>query len=90
MTAVASPAPPRSVVRTRRRSGQFWLQLAFTLLVCAFLIVPVFMSILAGLTQNYFQGGRRERPHFRVGGEGVGASTRPSIARSASRSPASR
>jgi putative spermidine/putrescine transport system permease protein len=40
---------------TMRRPG-FYLQLAFTLLVCAFLIVPVFMSILAGLTQNYFQG----------------------------------
>jgi len=38
-----------------RRPG-FYLQLAFTLLVCAFLIVPVLMSILAGLTQNYFLG----------------------------------
>ena len=38
-----------------RRPG-FYLQLAFTLLVCAFLIVPIFMSILAGLTQNYFRG----------------------------------
>ncbi|HVJ59660.1 MAG TPA: ABC transporter permease subunit [Burkholderiaceae bacterium] len=58
MTAVASPAPPRSVVRTRRRSGQFWLLLAFTLTVCAFLIVPVWMSMLAGVTQNYFVGWR--------------------------------
>jgi putative spermidine/putrescine transport system permease protein len=32
------------------------LQLAFTLAVCAFLVVPVFMSILAGLTQNFFVG----------------------------------
>jgi putative spermidine/putrescine transport system permease protein len=33
-------------------AGQ-WL---VTLLLCAFLIVPVVMSILAGLTVNYFQG----------------------------------
>ena len=29
-------------------------QLAFTLLVCAFLIVPVVLSIIAGVTENYF------------------------------------
>jgi len=34
----------------------FTLQLAFTLSVCAFLIVPVILSILAGLTDNYFVG----------------------------------
>jgi putative spermidine/putrescine transport system permease protein len=34
----------------------FGLQLALTLLMCAFLLVPVVMSILAGLTQNYFRG----------------------------------
>lgn len=39
-----------------RRRPQFYLQLAFTILVCAFLIVPVFMSIAAGVTVNYFQG----------------------------------
>jgi len=39
-----------------RRSGYFYAQLAFTLLVCAFLIVPVFMSIIAGLTENFFIG----------------------------------
>ncbi len=39
-----------------RRGGHFYLQLAFTLLVCAFLIVPVFMSIVAGLTENFFIG----------------------------------
>jgi putative spermidine/putrescine transport system permease protein len=36
-----------------------WLaagQWTVTLLLCAFLIVPVVMSILAGLTVNYFQG----------------------------------
>ncbi|WP_341895928.1 ABC transporter permease subunit [Ferrovibrio terrae] len=34
----------------------FSLQLGFTLLVCAFLIVPVILSILAGLTVNYLVG----------------------------------
>ncbi len=37
---------------------RFWLQLAFTLLVCLFLVVPVFMSVLAGVTENYFIGFR--------------------------------
>ena len=41
-----------------RRGGYFYLQLAFTLLVCSFLIVPVFMSIVAGLTENFFVGVR--------------------------------
>jgi putative spermidine/putrescine transport system permease protein len=31
-------------------------QLLFTLLVAAFLAVPAFLSILAGVTQNYFRG----------------------------------
>jgi putative spermidine/putrescine transport system permease protein len=39
-----------------RRPALFWLQLGFTLLVCAFLIVPVVLSILAGLTANYLVG----------------------------------
>ncbi|MEK9969689.1 MAG: ABC transporter permease subunit [Ferrovibrio sp.] len=34
----------------------FLLQLGFTLIVCAFLIVPVILSILAGLTVNYLVG----------------------------------
>ena len=34
----------------------FSLQLAFTLLVCAFLIVPVALSVLAGITTNYMVG----------------------------------
>jgi putative spermidine/putrescine transport system permease protein len=34
----------------------FLLQLGFTLVVCAFLIVPVILSILAGLTVNYLVG----------------------------------
>jgi putative spermidine/putrescine transport system permease protein len=41
---------------TTRRGWGFWAQLAFTLLVCAFLIVPAVMSMLAGLTVNFFQG----------------------------------
>jgi len=45
-------------MRSRRPSPIFWLLLAFTLLVCAFLIVPVAMSMLAGVTQNYFIGWR--------------------------------
>ncbi|CAD6534020.1 hypothetical protein LMG24235_02791 [Paraburkholderia sabiae] len=39
-------------LRASLAAGQ-WL---VTLLLCAFLIVPVVMSILAGLTVNYFQG----------------------------------
>jgi putative spermidine/putrescine transport system permease protein len=38
------------------RRSLFALQLGFTLLVCAFLIVPVVLSILAGLTSNYLVG----------------------------------
>lgn len=34
----------------------FALQLGFTGVVCAFLVVPVGLSILAGLTSNYFVG----------------------------------
>jgi putative spermidine/putrescine transport system permease protein len=40
----------------RRRSIWFWPLLAFTVVVCAFLIVPVGMSMLAGVTRNYFIG----------------------------------
>jgi putative spermidine/putrescine transport system permease protein len=39
-----------------RRSAWFYAQLGLTLLVAAFLIVPVTMSITAGLTANFFQG----------------------------------
>ena len=38
------------------RTRYFPIQLAFTLLVCAFLIVPVCMSVMAGFTSNFFQG----------------------------------
>lgn len=40
----------------QKRSPLFWLQLAFTLSVCAFLVVPVVLSALAGLTVNYQTG----------------------------------
>src|SRR5450830_496465 len=39
-----------------KHSLRFYLQLAFTLLVCAFLIVPVVLSMLAGVTENFFVG----------------------------------
>src|SRR5258708_40273007 len=53
----APPSTPRRAfhlpsVRTWLAAGQ-WL---VTLLLCAFLIVPVVMSIMAGLTGNYFKG----------------------------------
>ncbi len=35
---------------------RFGLQLALTLATCAFLIAPVIMSIMAGVTRNYFTG----------------------------------
>lgn len=35
---------------------RFYLQLGFTLLVCAFLVVPVVLSMLAGVTENFFVG----------------------------------
>jgi putative spermidine/putrescine transport system permease protein len=35
---------------------RFYAQLAFTLLVCAFLVVPVVLSVLAGFSQNFFVG----------------------------------
>ena len=38
------------------RGRGFWAQLAFTVLVAAFLIVPVVMSITAGVTANFFHG----------------------------------
>jgi putative spermidine/putrescine transport system permease protein len=41
---------------TMGRTRNFYLQLAFTLIVCAFLIVPVIMSMIAGVTVNFSQG----------------------------------
>ena len=39
-----------------KTTPRFVLQLAFTLLVCGFLIVPVVMSVMAGITENFFRG----------------------------------
>jgi len=39
-----------------RRRGLFWLQLIFTLSLCLFMLVPVLLSLVAGLTENYFIG----------------------------------
>ena len=39
-----------------KRGARFWLQLGFTVLVCLFLVVPVAMSVLAGVTENFFIG----------------------------------
>lgn len=55
------PQPDIAMPRRRRavkRPPVFWVLLGFTLLVCAFLVVPVWMSMLAGVTQNYFTGWR--------------------------------
>lgn len=41
-----------------RRTLNFWLLMALTLSVATFLVVPVGMSMLAGVTQNYFAGWR--------------------------------
>lgn len=40
----------------RVRPARFWVQAGVTLAVCAFLVVPVILSILAGLTENFFVG----------------------------------
>jgi putative spermidine/putrescine transport system permease protein len=38
------------------RRIRFWLQFSFTVLVCLFLVVPVIMSVVAGVTENFFTG----------------------------------
>jgi len=40
----------------RKKSKLFFAQLLLTLLVCAFLIVPVIQSVMAGLTVNFIVG----------------------------------
>ena len=40
----------------KKRSHLFYVQLLLTLLVCAFLIVPVIQSVMAGLTANFLFG----------------------------------
>jgi putative spermidine/putrescine transport system permease protein len=39
-----------------RRNGPFVAQLLFTLLVCAFMFVPIVLSVMAGFTANYIRG----------------------------------
>lgn len=39
-----------------KRGWVFYANLSFTLLVCAFLIVPILLSVTAGVTENFFQG----------------------------------
>lgn len=39
-----------------KRTKRFYVQLAFTVSVCAFLVVPVVLSIMAGVTENFFIG----------------------------------
>ncbi len=39
-----------------QRKSLFYIALAITLLTVAFLVVPVVMSVMAGLTKNYFRG----------------------------------
>ena len=39
-----------------KRSFGFYAQLSFTLLVCAFLVVPMVLSVMAGFTTNFFIG----------------------------------
>jgi putative spermidine/putrescine transport system permease protein len=59
---MTQPSQPDMAMPRRRRAAKrppvFWVLLGFTLLVCAFLVVPVWMSMLAGVTQNYFTGWR--------------------------------
>ncbi|HDR8968025.1 TPA: ABC transporter permease subunit [Burkholderia vietnamiensis] len=63
-SSAPSPAPAPSdargaTLRAPRVSGACAiaaLQWSVTLLLCAFLIVPVVMSVLAGITVNYFRG----------------------------------
>ena len=39
-----------------QRRPLFTMQLCFTLLVCAFMFVPIVLSITAGFTANYIRG----------------------------------
>lgn len=51
---IASGSPP---ARQRTNlNATYWLQLVVTVSLCVFLILPVFLSITAGLTVNYFEG----------------------------------
>lgn len=39
-----------------RRPFNFYAQLGFTLILCAFIVVPIIMSLSAGVTRNFFFG----------------------------------
>jgi hypothetical protein len=52
----ATPLPPQDENLMKSQSRLFHLQLPFTLAVRAFLMVPVVLSILEGLTVNYLVG----------------------------------
>lgn len=39
-----------------KRHPRFYLQLMFTVVVCSFLIIPVVLSVMAGISQNYIKG----------------------------------
>lgn len=39
-----------------RRDGKFYSQLGLTIVLCLFIVVPVVMSALAGVTVNVFKG----------------------------------
>ena len=55
----SSPGTQLAPVRTRRLRSPNWItvgQVMVTLALCAFLIVPMLMSVMAGLTVNYFRG----------------------------------
>ncbi|MEN2977225.1 ABC transporter permease subunit [Tistrella bauzanensis] len=59
MTIAHNPPPSPGHAPSRRRPPRgpgFWAGLGFTLLVCAFMVVPVVMSALAGVTVNFFRG----------------------------------
>ncbi|RQQ06628.1 ABC transporter permease subunit [Burkholderia stagnalis] len=61
-SSTPSPSPAHASAAARRAPRATGaralaaLQWGVTLLLCAFLIVPVVMSVLAGLTVNYFRG----------------------------------
>ncbi|TAM06694.1 MAG: ABC transporter permease [Paraburkholderia sp.] len=59
MNSVVTPVASTARRRRALPSARTWLAFAqwcVTLATCAFLIVPVVMSIVAGLTVNYFRG----------------------------------
>lgn len=39
-----------------RRKPRFFAQLTFTVLVCAFMLVPIVQSVMAGVSENFFIG----------------------------------